>query len=329
VAIEGPTAATCANLGAALLKCGRVEDAADALAAAVQLDPAAEAYRDAKAVADLMLAAMSGPPIVLSPDAGAERTFKTAFLLLDASGRREAAARVGEAWVAHSPGNVEARHLRDAALARPVERQPPELVAQRFDEMADGFDEHLVVGLGYEGPQHLAALLAPLACAGADLEVLDAGCGTGLCATMLRPMARRLVGVDLSAGMLAKAQARGLYDELERCDLLDALAQGEGRWDLIVALDTFPYLGALEATFEAAARALKPGGRFAFSTEAGSPEDAGGDYILRGNGRYAHSGAYIARLAAGRFAIEAETTAMLRREAGRALDGGYFLLRRV
>jgi predicted TPR repeat methyltransferase len=256
---------------------------------------------------------------------GAERTFKTAFLLLDASGRRDAAARVGEAWAAHSPDNVEARHLRDAALARPVERQPAQLVAQRFDEMAEAFDEHLVLRLGYEGPQHLTALIAPLIAADGALDVLDIGCGTGLLAAALRPLARRLAGVDLSAGMLAKAGERGLYDALERADLLDALAQGEAGWDLIVALDTFPYLGALEATFEAAARALKPGGRFAFSTEAA---DAG-DYVLRGNGRYAHSAAYVRRLATGRFAIEAETTAMLRREAGRALDGGYFLLRAI
>jgi predicted TPR repeat methyltransferase len=324
VALEGPTAATCANLGAALLKCGRVEDAADALAAAVALDPAAGAYRDAKAVADLMMAATTGRALE-PPPGDVERTFKTALLLLDAGGRREAAGRVAEAWAAFSPGNVEALHLRDAVLARPVERQPPELVAQRFDEMAEAFDEHLVVRLGYEGPEHLRALIAPRIAVEGALDVLDIGCGTGLSGAVLKPLARRLVGVDLSAGMLAKAQARAVYDDLQRGDLLDALTQGAARWDLIVALDTFPYLGALEATFDAAAQALKPGGWFAFSTEAAGE----GDYVLRGNGRYAHSRAYIARLAGARFAIEAQATAMLRREAGRALDGGYFLLRLV
>jgi predicted TPR repeat methyltransferase len=92
---------------------------------------------------------------------------------------------------------------------------------------------------------------------------------------------------------------------------------------MVVAFDTFPYLGALEPVFDAAARALKAGGWFAFSTEAGET----GDYVLHGNGRYAHAPAYIARLAAGRFEVTAQTTARLRREAGRMLDGGYFLLR--
>ena len=44
------------------------------------------------------------------------------------------------------------------------------------------------------------------------LRLLDAGCGTGLCASYLKPYARYLAGVDLSAGMLAKAALRKNYD---------------------------------------------------------------------------------------------------------------------
>ena len=40
-----------------------------------------------------------------------------------------------------------------------------------------------------------------------ELEIVDAGCGTGLLAPHLRPYARRLVGVDLSPKMLEKARA--------------------------------------------------------------------------------------------------------------------------
>ena len=46
------------------------------------------------------------------------------------------------------------------------------------------------------------------------LEVLDAGCGTGLAAPLLGPYARRLVGVDLSGAMLEQARALPQYDEL-------------------------------------------------------------------------------------------------------------------
>ena len=38
-----------------------------------------------------------------------------------------------------------------------------------------------------------------------SLDVLDAGCGTGLCGPLVAPYARRLVGVDLSERMLARA----------------------------------------------------------------------------------------------------------------------------
>ena len=46
------------------------------------------------------------------------------------------------------------------------------------------------------------------------LDVLDAGCGTGLCGVLVAPFARRLTGVDLSEGMLAHAKDKILEAEL-------------------------------------------------------------------------------------------------------------------
>jgi predicted TPR repeat methyltransferase len=322
--LEGESATLCANLGAALLKAGRFADAAVVLDRAVALDGALEAAGEARAVARLALAAIAGEPVFLpAADADADRLGKTALLLLGAAGQRDAAIRMAAAWAQRRPDNVEARHLRDAALARPIERQPPELVAQRFDEMADEFDAALVERLGYDGPGELARLLAPHIAVTGALDVLDLGCGTGLCAAALRPLARRLVGVDLSAGMLAKAAERELYDALERADLIDALAGAEAQWDLIAAMDTFPYLGDLEGVFAAAAAALRPGGWFAFSTERAD----GAGFALRGSGRFAHGEGYILGLAGDRFEVVTVVSAMLRREGGRAVDGGYYLLR--
>ena len=320
--IEGESASLCANLGVSLMKGGRFEAAAPALDRAVALDPASAPLADAKALCDLALAAIAGAPLE-APEPDLDRMFKTALLLLDAAGRAEAAGRIAEAWASRRPDNIEAQHLRDSVMALPVARQPAALVAQRFDAMAETFDEHLVSELGYDGPSQLRDLLAGRTAMDGKLDILDLGCGTGLCGPLLRPMARRLHGVDLSPGMLAKARALGLYDGLEVADLLDVLGRDAAAWDMIVILDTFPYLGALEAVFEAAARALRPGGWLTFSTEAAET----GDYVLQGNGRYSHGDGYITRLAAGRFEIVAQATAMLRREGGRALDGGYFLLR--
>ncbi|WP_425536227.1 methyltransferase domain-containing protein, partial [Chromobacterium vaccinii] len=41
------------------------------------------------------------------------------------------------------------------------------------------------------------------------------GCGTGLAGEAVRPYASRLDGVDLSAGMLERASAKGIYDSLD------------------------------------------------------------------------------------------------------------------
>lgn len=321
VELDGPSASGCANLGAALLKCGRFAEAEAALASAMTFNEASPEIAAARRLSSLIVAALAGEltGAADTPDAH----FKTALLLLDASGERAAAVRVAEAWVARAPAPVEARHLRDALLARPLDRQPADMVAQRFDAAADDFDEHLVAKLGYDGPAQLTVMLAACGEPEGGLDVLDLGCGTGLCAPILAPFARRLAGVDLSSGMLAKARARGLYQSLEQRDLLDVLAEPDARWDMIVAFDTFPYLGALEGTFAAVAQVLRPGGWFAFSTEYAEGET----YLLRGNGRFAHGEDYVAALAAGRFEIVNRHTSLLRREAGRAVDGGYYLLR--
>jgi predicted TPR repeat methyltransferase len=323
VELDGGSASLCANLGAALLKCGRFAEADAALASAAGFPDATPAIVDARRLSGLIAAALAGDDDAQGGPDTTDTHFKTALLLLDAAGERAAAARVAQAWASRRPDNAEAQHYRDALSSRAVERQPASLVAEHFDHLAEAFDEHLTARLGYDGPAQLRGLLNACGEPKGDFDVLDLGCGTGLCGEVVAPYARRLTGVDLSGGMLARARARNLYQNLEQSDLNDALEGPGARWDLIVAFDTFPYLGALEETFAAVARALRPGGWFAFSTE----HTDGDGHLLRGNGRFAHGAGYVAGLAAGRFEIVSQHTAPLRREAGRVVDGGYYLLR--
>jgi len=331
--LAGEDAALRLNLGAALLKCGRFDEAAASLGRAVALDPAAPLALEVKRMCDFIVAAIAGdmaqaravyPEGRFASPAEADRVFRTALLYLDWADRRPAAIRVAEAWTAMNPQSVEAAHMRDAALSRVVQRQPAELVSQAFDDIAEDFDDRLVRRLAYRGPELLAALIAPRIAAEGRLDVLDLGCGTGLCAGFLKPYARRLAGIDLSAGMLAKADALGLYDRLEVADLLAMLGEASAQWDLLVAADTFPYLGDLAPVFEGAARALRPKGWFLFSAEAADGET----YVLKGNGRFAHGLGYIQALAAGSFEIAAHACAILRREAGSPVDGDFYLLQR-
>lgn len=334
IELTGESAALRLNLAAAQLKRRRFGEAGASAARALALDPTSTDALEIRQLCDFIAAAIAGdmraaravyaPSRFVSPSE-ADRIFRTALLYLDYADERQAAIRVALDWVAACPDSVEANHMLDAALSRAADRQPAKLVAQAFDDMAEDFDDRLVRRLAYQGPERLAGLIAPHFPADGALDVLDLGCGTGLCAPLLRPYARRLAGVDLSVGMLAQADKLGLYDHLEVVDLLSVLSEGHDRWDLLVAADTFPYLGALEPVFDGAAQALRPGGWFAFSTERVD----GVAYVLLGNGRFAHGAGYIERLAAGRFEIVARTTGPLRREAARTVVGDFHLLQRL
>ena len=128
--------------------------------------------------------------------------------------------------------------------------------------------------------------------------MLDAGCGTGLCGPLLSPYARRLVGVDLSEGMLTRAKEKVTYDTLEQCELTQYLGDNRGRFDLIVSADTLVYFGDLDPVVSAAAGALRSTGLLIFTLEhaVGAAEDV--DYRLEFHGRYAHARAYIERVLA-------------------------------
>jgi len=208
---------------------------------------------------------------------------------------------------------------------------PLQYVKELFDQYAGHFDQHLVDVLAYRTPALLDSLLrAHLAQPHPDDEALDLGCGTGLCGPFLRPLARRLAGVDLSQRMLDKAAASGHYDALACADIgafLDAEAPAP-RYGIVLAADVFVYFGALAPVFGQVARALLPGGWFAFSVEA--LEDAAGvGYAVTSSNRFAHTLDYVRGTAAAAGLAVVETReAALRREHGRDVPGRLVLLRK-
>ncbi|MGJ7918498.1 tetratricopeptide repeat protein [Massilia sp. LXY-6] len=200
---------------------------------------------------------------------------------------------------------------------------PAGYVKELFDQYAGHFDRHLVGVLGYRTPELLVALLhgGPGAQVG---SALDLGCGTGLCAPLLRPLARRLAGVDLSEKMLDKARESGLYDELACADILAWLESRQREWDLVLAADVLVYFGELAPLFARVAQALHPGGRFAFSVEA-LENEAG--YAITASNRFAHAPAYVRACAAqAGFTVVKERDAVLRKEHGADVAGMLFLL---
>ena len=204
---------------------------------------------------------------------------------------------------------------------------PADYVKSLFDQYAGRFDRHLVDVLGYRTPALLDALLRPHLAALPLASVLDLGCGTGLCAPFLRPLARQLTGVDLSQRMLDKAADLGLYDELTCADIGAWLAQRGGSCDLAVAADVLVYMGDLAPLFARVRRVLRAGGLFAFSCEALADGDTGRGYAIQPSNRFAHALDYVRRtaLAAG-FEVGATPSAVRRRAHGRDIGGHLVLL---
>ena len=221
--------------------------------------------------------------------------------------------------------NTSARHMLAALEGQTTASAPHDYVVGLFDGCAAYFDKHLVDDLEYRAPRDLHRAISPLVGSSRqELDVMDLGCGTGLCGPLFRGMASTMVGVDLSPGMLAIASQRNLYDRLVTGDITKELRKYEDAYDLILAADVFIYVGDLGHVFKAISAALKPGGLFAFSLEA---EEEGDDFVLRPTGRYAHSIGYIRRLAevSGLREVCLEES-VLRMDKGQPIDGYIVVL---
>ena len=140
------------------------------------------------------------------------------------------------------------RGWRYSAARGSLSALPEAYVARLFDDYAPRFDAHLTKALDYRAPALIAEALDLAAPGRRFASALDIGCGTGLMGEAVRDRVDRLVGVDLSPGMIARARERGLYDELEVAEAAAFLARtAPGAYDCILAADALCYFGELRA----------------------------------------------------------------------------------
>lgn len=238
-------------------------------------------------------------------------------------GRLADAAECYREWLTAEPDNAFARHHLAACTGENVpDKASDDYLTMLFNDMAGHFEEKLVGKLKYCGPEIIAGLLDGYIDANKRLDVLDAGCGTGLCAPILTPYARRLTGVDISPGMLAKATEKKRYDELIEAELTAYLHDRENAFDLIVMADTLIYFGDLAALFAVVRQALRPGEMFAFTVEAAEIDQQLTDYHFNASGRYSHSRRYLEQLLdAQAFNLLRIEDAIVRMELGRPTHG--------
>lgn len=238
-------------------------------------------------------------------------------------GERERAAALYREWLAEEPDNPVVLHQLAACLGGSTpERASDAYVQKVFDSFAASFDAKLEM-LHYRAPGLVAQALADAAgAAQGQLDIVDAGCGTGLCGPLLKPHARRLAGCDLSVGMLHRAKARQVYDVLHQAELTHYLATQPGAFDAVVSADTLCYFGDLHAALAASARCLRAGGWLVFTVEALPDNDDAPPHVLQANGRYAHQRRHVQQaLAAAGLALLALQAEALRSEAGQAVPG--------
>jgi predicted TPR repeat methyltransferase len=198
---------------------------------------------------------------------------------------------------------------------------PASYVRKLFDPYADDFDAHLVEKLGYHVPEMMLEAVLSVA-PGRKFDILDLGCGTGLCGAQFRPHANHLSGVDLSPAMLAKAAARGIYDRLITGDISEAMRDQEQCCDLLLAGDLFVYVGDLDGVLQSASRMLRSGGLLAFSLE----RHEGEGFVLHSKIRFAHSLAYIRGLAHAHRFSELIANEITVRNSGTAPVAGWLVV---
>lgn len=227
-------------------------------------------------------------------------------------------------WLDFDPDSPSARHLLAAYGGAPVpDRAEERYVRELFEDFAGSFDQ-VLRDIRYQAPELVAeALDEAFPPARVDLDILDAGCGTGLCGPLVRERARVLVGVDLSPKMLARAEAKDVYDRLVEAEITAYLeAAPPAGLDAVISADTLCYIGKLDAFFAAASGALVSNGALVFTVEKDDGPAGERGYRLGAHGRYSHALPYLERaLRAAGFDVEAVQTQILRREMDSDVEG--------
>ena len=326
IAIDPSHANAYSNLGVLLRATGQPSEAESAYRTAIRLKPD---HVDAHTNLGILLnglkrteeaAACYCKVLTLRPrHREARRHLALAYCTLGDIGE---AVRIFEEWLHEEPGDPIALHMLAACTGRGVPaRASNGFVERTFDDFAASFESKLEK-LSYRAPALVAAMINESAAEPSrSLDVLDAGCGTGLCGPFVAPFSRRLVGVDLSPGMLARAKEKSVYDVLIHTELTEYLRSHRNAFDLIVSADTLVYFGDLEGVLTAAAGALRPDGRLIFTLEHAAGAEAGVEYRLELHGRYGHSQSYVQHVLAQSGLRPEISHAELRQEAGAPVAG--------
>lgn len=185
-----------------------------------------------------------------------------------------------------------------------------------YNKKAVHWDKHLDQSQKtYYGAELVAQSLKLFSAETPKLDILDAGCGTGHVGLLVRNLANKLDGVDMSLSMLNIAREKKIYDELCLGDLEVFMKSRPNSYDAITCAATLIHFGDLSKVFSAASAGLRKAGLFVFTVFKNENEQDGEGVAvstLAGldlSGCYSHSRSYIIRIAqAAGFVVEALST---------------------
>jgi predicted TPR repeat methyltransferase len=282
------------NLGSVLRKQGKLADALDCFEAALDIDPR---------------------------HAGTQVNLCTTVYTLSLADRDAAAACAAALLDLHGDKPLMRRGLGGILGVHFNQQDDGEYSKVLFDGFAEAFDKTLAELQYLDMVEAITKALDISADRGPLFDVLDAGCGTGLCGPHVRPFARSLVGVDLSPRMLDKARAAGIYDRLACGDAVAFMAQNVAAFDLIISSDVLPYVGNISRFAQAAHRALRDNGRIAISAESLDQEGCEAGFRIAPSGRYKHARRYLeTTFGDAGFAVGRTIADVMRMEGGQPIE---------
>jgi 2-polyprenyl-6-hydroxyphenyl methylase/3-demethylubiquinone-9 3-methyltransferase len=122
----------------------------------------------------------------------------------------------------------------------------------------------------------------------AGLSLCDIGCGGGLIAEPMARLGCQTTAIDADQAAIAVARehadASGLSIDY-RCETAESLAEGETRFDVVLALELIEHVADPAALLAACAALLKPGGAFIGATLNRTPQSyalaiLGAEYVM-------------------------------------------------
>ena len=248
-----------------------------------------------------------------------EQHLNFGYLLYETEDKKEEnlIKKYAQKWLEKYGQNPIVKHMGNSILHQEkMSRADGKYVREIFDVFADDFEE-VLSALNYQAPRFIAdefkRILPTILVK--KIDVLDVGCGTGLCGLELKKITPQIIlyGVDISEKMLEKAAQKKCYKKLFKDDLENYFLTSKNKFNVIVAADVLTYFGELKNLILGFRNSLHQQGKIILTVSANTINED--DYFLHASGRFLHHRKYLEKvLSDNGFAIEKTEEKILRTE---------------